>query len=82
MKKRKWGRILHVSSATSYNITGGGPYSSAKSALNSYVKCVANEYGKHNVIISSICPGPINLQNRFLAKQQKKKKQNSGINLH
>ncbi len=70
MKKKKWGRVIHISSATAYNLTGGGPYSSAKSALNTYVKSLASEYGKHNVVISAICPGPINLSNRYLSKQE------------
>lgn len=73
MKRKRWGRIIHMSSATSYNLTGGGPYSSAKSALNVYVKSLAQEYGKYNVIASSICPGPIKIPNRFLTKQESKK---------
>ena len=73
MKKNKWGRIVHISSATSFNLTGGGPYSSAKSALNVYVKALAEEYGKYNVIISAICPGPVRVNKKFLTKQESKK---------
>tara|TARA_B100001063_G_C16749774_1_gene549590 strand:- start:197 stop:907 length:711 start_codon:yes stop_codon:yes gene_type:complete len=72
MKKKNWGRIVHISSATSYNLTGGGPYSSAKMALNTYVKSLANEFGAYNVIASAICPGPIELSNRFLTNQKNK----------
>ena len=73
MKKNKWGRIVHISSATSFNLTGGGPYSSAKSALNVYVKALAEEYGKYNVIVSAICPGPVRVNKKFLTMQELKK---------
>ena len=73
MKKNKWGRIVHISSATSFNLTGGGPYSSAKSALNVYVKALAEKYGRYNVIVSAICPGPVRVNKKFLTKQEFKK---------
>jgi 3-oxoacyl-[acyl-carrier protein] reductase len=72
MKKKNWGRIVHISSATSYNLTGGPAYSSAKAALNTYVKSMAQEFGKHGIVISSICPGPIALKKRFLTIEENK----------
>ena len=72
MKKRGWGRIVHISSATSYNLSGGPAYSSAKSAVNTYVKAMASEFGKYGIVMSCICPGPIALENRYLTNQQKK----------
>ena len=73
MLKKKWGRIVHVSSGTAQNLSGGAAYSSVKSALNTYTQCLAKDYGKFNIIISAICPGPIKIKGKFLTNQEKRK---------
>jgi len=70
MKKKGWGRIVHISSASSYNLSGGPAYSSAKSAVNAYVQAMSLEFGKYGIIMTCICPGPIALKNRYLTNQQ------------
>ena len=72
MKKKKWGRIVHVSSSASYNYFGSVAYSSAKAALNTYVSSIARRIIKYNIVSSCVCPGPIELPNRYMTISQKK----------
>ena len=72
MLKKKWGRIVHVSSGTAQYLSGGAAYSSVKSALNTYSQSLAKDFGQFNVIISAINPGPIRVKGKFLTKQEKK----------
>ena len=72
MKKRKWGRIVHVSSSASYNFSAPVAYSSAKAALNTYVKSMSRRVIKDKIVLSSVCPGPIELPNRYISNSQKK----------
>ena len=72
MKKRKWGRIVHVSSSASYNFSAPVAYSSAKAALNTYVKSMSRRVIKDKIVLSSVCPGPIELPNRYISNSQKR----------
>lgn len=65
MKKKKWGRIINISSLASINglpkvqpYGGSISYSCSKSYLNMYTKTMAREYAKYNISISAILPGP------------------------
>lgn len=58
MKKRRWGRVLNISSA--FGIVSRGkqiPYSSTKHGLNGFTKALALEMAPYNVLVNSICPG-------------------------
>jgi len=58
MKKKKWGRIVNVSSAA--GILGhptDSIYSATKFGINGYTKSMAKQLGKYNILINSICPG-------------------------
>lgn len=72
MKKKKWGRIVHVSSSASYNFSAPVAYSTAKAALNTYVKSIARRVIKDKIVVSCICPGPIELPDRYMTISQKK----------
>jgi len=72
MKKKRWGRIVHVSSASAINFSGYTAYVAAKSAVNGYVKSVSRHLAKENIIISAVCPGPINFKGRYLSNIEKK----------
>ena len=75
MLKKKWGRIIHVSS-----ITGeigedlGGPiaYSASKAYLNNYVKSMGKFYAKDNIIISAVMPGALKSKGKYWEKVEKK----------
>ena len=72
MKKKKWGRIVHVSSSASYNYYAPVAYSAAKAALNTYVKSMSRRVIKDKIVVSCVCPGPIELPNRYMTISQKK----------
>ena len=75
MKKNKWGRIVHVSSSAAYNYSAPVAYSSAKAALNTYVSSLSRRIIKDKIVVSCICPGPIELPNRYMTMSQKKNNQ-------
>ena len=70
MIKKKWGRIVHLSTLATHTYTGNAPYISAKCALDGYVKTLSREVAKHNVIISAVAPGAIYTEGRYFAKIQ------------
>jgi NAD(P)-dependent dehydrogenase (short-subunit alcohol dehydrogenase family) len=74
MRKKKWGRIIHVSSVEAQNFLGYSSYVAAKSAVNGYVKSLARNLARYNIIVSAVCPGPINFKGRYLNIMQKKNK--------
>jgi 3-oxoacyl-[acyl-carrier protein] reductase len=60
MVAQQWGRIVNISSI--FGIISKekrAMYSMTKSALNSFTKTCAIEYGKYNILVNSICPGYI-----------------------
>jgi NAD(P)-dependent dehydrogenase (short-subunit alcohol dehydrogenase family) len=71
MVKRRWGRIVHLSTLSTTTYGGFPPYVSAKCALDGYVKSVNREVSKDNVIISAVAPGAICSEGRYFAKLQK-----------
>tara|TARA_Y100001970_G_C14185641_1_gene832429 strand:- start:841 stop:1623 length:783 start_codon:yes stop_codon:yes gene_type:complete len=74
MKRKKWGRIVHVSSVSAINFSGYTAYVAAKSAVHGYVKSVSRHLAKENIIISAVCPGPMKLKGRYLSNIEKKNK--------
>jgi NAD(P)-dependent dehydrogenase (short-subunit alcohol dehydrogenase family) len=60
MRKRRWGRIVNVSSgAGSLAEMGRGPpgYSASKAALNAPTRLLAGELAGTGVLVNSVCPG-------------------------
>jgi NAD(P)-dependent dehydrogenase (short-subunit alcohol dehydrogenase family) len=58
MKENQWGRIVHVSSSAAVTADGSLPYSSAKAAVNTYVRGIGREMAKYGIIITALVPGP------------------------
>ena len=71
MADRKWGRVVHLSTLSTYTYNGYAAYVSAKCALDGYVKTVSREVSKDNVIVSAVAPGAIYSEGRHFAKLQK-----------
>lgn len=69
MAAKGWGRVVHFSSNGVKLSTGRAPYTSAKAAVESYVKVMAREYSKQGVVISAVSPGPIETRGLFLYEQ-------------
>ena len=59
MVKRKYGRIVHISSISALENQGPPSYCAAKAALNAYVRSVGRYVSKDNVILTSVMPGAI-----------------------
>lgn len=59
MTSRGWGRIVHFSSNGVKLAVGNSPYTSAKGAVESYVRTMAKTYAPHGVVISAVAPGPV-----------------------
>lgn len=58
MKRRKWGRILNISSA--FGIVARGKqilYCSTKHGINGMTKALALELAKDNILVNAVCPG-------------------------
>lgn len=64
MKKRKYGRIINMSSAGGKNprtITGTN-YGVTKAGIIYFTKRIANDYGKDGITANCIAPGPIDTE--------------------
>jgi 3-oxoacyl-[acyl-carrier protein] reductase len=71
MITKKWGRILHLSTLSTHTFDGYAPYISAKCALDGYVKNINRQISRHNVIMNSLAPGLINIEDRYFARMEK-----------
>lgn len=68
MREQKWGRIVCLSTLSTKTFNGYPPYVSAKCALDGYVKSMAREWARDNVILSAVSPGAIYSEGRYFAK--------------
>jgi len=77
MKKKKWGRIIHISSMAAElgepaSDKGGAlPYCAAKAYLNSYIKGLGRELAKDGIIVSGIMPGVVLSKGKYWEKLQR-----------
>lgn len=58
MKKRRWGRIVNISSM--FGIIARGKqvlYAAAKHGMNGMTKALALELAPYNILVNSVCPG-------------------------
>ena len=73
--KKKWGRIIHVSSIAARDgeaDTNKVAYASSKAFLNHYLTGVSKEVVNKNIIFSGVMPGPIMTKGKFWEKEFKK----------
>ena len=59
MKSKKFGRIVHISSAATVNHDGKMPYICSKTYLNSYIRQMSKKVSKSNILLNGILPGAI-----------------------
>lgn len=72
MKKKKWGRIIHVSSSSAVTADASLAYSSAKAAINTYVKGLGQKMAEYGITVNSVMPGPFIFEGNhwdFISKQ-------------
>ena len=72
MQRNGWGRIVHISSNATRIGTGYCPYTSAKAALEGYVKIMSKEFSKDGVIIAAVAPGIVHTPGRYYASLDSK----------
>ena len=75
MQRNKWGRIVHLSSNATRVGTGYCPYTSAKAALEGYVRSVSREFSKDGVIITAVAPGIVHTPGRYWASLDSKEQE-------
>lgn len=77
MQRKKWGRVVHVSSIVGElgeppGIFGGAlPYEAAKAYLNAYVKGLGRSLAGDNVVVSAVMPGAVLSEGKFWDKMLK-----------
>lgn len=60
MMKKKWGRIVNISSVVGFSGNAGQVnYASAKAGLSGLTKSVAREFASRNITVNSVAPGYI-----------------------
>lgn len=76
MKKRKWGRVIHISSIMGLaSKEGRNVYSATKAALIGMAKATALDVGRDGITVNCIAPGPFltELPASLLSKEEKER---------
>lgn len=73
MAEKKWGRIIHISTLATQTHEGYPAYIAAKCAVNGYVKCLAREVARHNIVVAAVSPGIVRIEGRYFANLEKEK---------
>lgn len=75
MKKRRWGRVIHISSIMGFvSKEKRNVYSATKSALLGLARASALDLGEHGITVNCIAPGPFltELPGSILSEAEKK----------
>ena len=60
MLRRKWGRIVNISSVGAWRGNRGqGNYAASKAAVNALTRVMANEFGSKGITVNAVAPGVI-----------------------
>lgn len=59
MMKKKWGRIVNISSIAALENQGPVPYCTIKAALTAYTRSMGRVVAPHGVIMTSVLPGAV-----------------------
>lgn len=59
MQKRRWGRVVNISSIWGRETGGAQSYNAAKSAVVAFTRTLAHEVARDNVTVNCVCPGSI-----------------------
>lgn len=82
MMKKKWGRIVNISSVSGYaGNSGQVNYAAAKAGLTGLTKSMAREYSSRNITVNSVAPGYIETEMTDLLDEDVKAQLKSSIPL-
>jgi len=73
MQKKKWGRVVHVSSIAALENQGTAPYCAMKAALNSYTRSFGRFVSADGVVVSAILPGAVFTEGGYWDKTSKER---------
>lgn len=59
MQKKKWGRVVHISSISAMENHGPVTYCAAKAALTAYTRSLGGVVAPEGVVISAVLPGAV-----------------------
>lgn len=68
MVKRKYGRIIHISSISAIMLRGNPLYASAKTFLNAYVTTTGRMLAPSGVVLCSVMPGAVSFPGSYWDK--------------
>ena len=80
MMRRRWGRIVNISSIYAMRaVEGNLPYTVSKHGLSGLTKTVAREYAMFGITCNEICPGPV--RSRMLRRVCRQRADEAGVSL-
>ena len=61
MKKKKWGRIINITSLAGIEVSGPSSFNASKAALTAYTRSVGRQLAieKQNIVMTAVAPGVI-----------------------
>lgn len=73
MRKKKWGRIVHIGSTSSMENNGPVTYCAAKAALVAYSRSFGRVLARDGIVMSAILPGAVFTKGGYWDKAMKEK---------
>lgn len=62
MREQNYGKIINISSTSSYGNVGQANYSASKAAIEGMTRTLAKELGRKNITINCVLPGYIDTE--------------------
>lgn len=62
MRERAYGKIVNMSSTSSYGNVGQANYSASKGAIEGFTRTLAKESGRKNITVNAVLPGVIDTE--------------------
>lgn len=76
MRKRRWGRIIHIGSLGGQRLVGGitAHYAASKAGLAGMTMAMAKELARYNILVNTVAPGLVktDLANAFMTDKMMK----------
>lgn len=73
MRERAYGKIVNISSTSSYGNAGQANYSASKGAIEGFTRTLAKESGRKNITVNAVLPGCIDTEMMRAVPEEKMK---------